>query len=333
MAFVSRISADVGACLAISASLVAVAVLLMPAAAAEAPSIGQQIQTQSSAGTTLVGQLLTAIDTSSDTDHAIVQRLLGLSSVADKNTASGKGQLRSENIMVAEADPYFERWQKDADERLKQERTGPTIEPHPLASANPGKSVVVCEAGCRTSKQEIVYIALAYPAEATAAKFTPSSSQVPLDAANGASSVSGTTVEPLEQGTVPCIAGCYGNAVTSKVTAQKSASAVEGPPTLYVSQMIPRRPRLQLKVRSQFSVNGAIVGPIRAPRLKQARHPFGRTIAAKVRAAKFVPLEHWRTKVLPAVASAKHHERTAKLITSAKTMPQRHVKLSRVAAK
>jgi hypothetical protein len=33
------------------------------------------------------------------------------------------------------------------------------IKPHPLAAANPDKSVVVWEAGCRTRNDEIVYIA------------------------------------------------------------------------------------------------------------------------------------------------------------------------------
>jgi hypothetical protein len=91
---------------------------------------------------------------------------------------------------AAKPDPNFDRWQKDANERLKEENSIKEPLPHPLAAANPGKSVVVCEAGCGTLKDEIVYIADIVRAETPEKKFEPNSA-IPDD------------------GSAPCIAGCY----------------------------------------------------------------------------------------------------------------------------
>jgi hypothetical protein len=96
----------------------------------------------------------------------------------------------SGNASSAKSDPNFDRWQKDANDRLKEEDAVKESTPHPLAAANPGKSVVVCEAGCRTSKDEIVYIAAVVQADVPDKKFEP-------NAANP------------DEGSVPCIAGCY----------------------------------------------------------------------------------------------------------------------------
>jgi hypothetical protein len=91
---------------------------------------------------------------------------------------------------AAKPDPNFDRWQKDANERLKEENAIKEPPPHPLATANPGKSVVVCEAGCRTPKDEIVYIAEVVAAVVPEKKFEPNSANP-------------------DDGSAPCIAGCY----------------------------------------------------------------------------------------------------------------------------
>lgn len=109
------------------------------------------------------------------------------SSEQEPETESSSG---SDNNRSASPDPNFERWQKDAKERLQEENQLRDPPQHPLAVANPGKSVVVCEAGCRTTADEIVYIAAAVPAEAADKKFEPNSSAG-------------------DDGAAPCIAGCY----------------------------------------------------------------------------------------------------------------------------
>ena len=117
------------------------------------------------------------------------------------------------SIIVADADPYFERWQNDANERLKEENSRNTPQLNSLQTANPDQAVVVCEAGCQTTKDEIVYIATVVPAVLPAAKFEPS--------------VSGEgTAAPLDDGSVPCIAGCYERPEPRSQTAPRRTAEV-----------------------------------------------------------------------------------------------------------
>jgi hypothetical protein len=178
------------------------------------------------------------------------------------------------SILMVDADPNFERWQKDADERLKEENSAKTPPMHPLAAANPGKSVVVCEAGCATTKDEVVYIADVVPAVLPEGKFEPSSS---------------TGAAPLDEGSVPCIAGCYERPEKSKTAPRRNAENRDTAPKVYVAAVTsapatigvvitPRRP-VHIKIqkpaaihshRIQVGLNGAIIERRSAIRPKTA---------------------------------------------------------------
>jgi hypothetical protein len=109
---------------------------------------------------------------------------------APANAESPADQSTDQSNTAAKPDPNFDRWQKDANERLKEENAIKEPVQHPLAAANPGNNVVVCEAGCRTPKDEIVYIAAIVRNDVPDKKFEPSSAN-------------------RDDGSVPCIAGCY----------------------------------------------------------------------------------------------------------------------------
>ena len=289
-----------GARSTVKIGLIAAAAFVAPVCTAQEQTIVRIASEQAGARMTFLEEIADAVAIGTSTDHVILQRLLGVSDTsgaAANKRSSDKSQPVLQSILVVEADPYYERWQKDANERLKQEKATLTSKTHPLAASNPDKSVVVCEAGCRTKEDEIVYIATAYSAVTEQAKFTPSSS----------SSTTGETIEPLDKDSVPCIAGCYGPPpVSHRMVEKPKAASIEQAPVVASE---PRRPAHPYRIRAakgrtQFAVNGAIVGPVRVARVKAIRNPLARRIAAKVRAAKFAPvIDAWHTKVTRAVGA------------------------------
>lgn len=116
----------------------------------------------------------------------------------------GRGTIRQ--LMVAPDDPFFPRWESDARERLATEKRGggETVRnAHPLAIANPDKAVVICEAGCASGEDEIVYSAPAAFGERL------------LEVAASGEKTLGITLASVdtwatENGGFECLAGCYG---------------------------------------------------------------------------------------------------------------------------
>jgi hypothetical protein len=160
---------------------------------------------------------------------------------------------------AAKPDPNFDRWQKDANDRLKEENAVKDPDPHPLAAANPGKNVVVCEAGCRTTKDEIVYIAAVVRSDVTDKKFEPSSAN-------------------KDDGSVPCVAGCYDRDEPKRPVSRQRAeiahpfrvAAKDGADEIVSHVVTEHTPKIKLhdriasKIapkghRAQFGRNGAIV--------------------------------------------------------------------------
>lgn len=141
-------------------------------------------------------------------------------------------------ITVADADPNFARWQRDADERLKQENSTSTPKQHPFALAHPDKSIVVCEAGCGpTTKDEIVYMEAVVPAvlPQLSGRLEPDSSLRTDPAAVG-----------LQDGELPCLAGCYRNIhheasahIDSDKAGGNDAHGVSGERSLMLERVVP----------------------------------------------------------------------------------------------
>lgn len=226
-------------------------------------------------------------------------------------------------IMGPDADPNFARWHKDAQEKLKAEGKVGTVKPHPLALAHPGKMVVVCEAGCRTPKDEIVYIASLVPAV------------LPADQTGGsleATSSGGASAAASEVGEVTCIAGCYVRPERAKPeprrradvdqkpmetpvqryagivqTAMRSALAAApapdvGAPARSARVADERATQRQRFARVERGFNGAIVQVRKPPALQRAHDPqkFAHT---HVRASKRVTVaatDRWITTVVAA---------------------------------
>jgi hypothetical protein len=115
------------------------------------------------------------------------------------------------SIVVAEADPYFELWQKNATERVKEESKTVDTHANPLQIAHPDKAVVVCEAGCLTTKDEIVYIAAIVPGVLPAGSLEPTSSD-------------GHPAAAVDEGALPCIAGCYDRPERSRPALDRAAA-------------------------------------------------------------------------------------------------------------
>ncbi|NOT70294.1 MAG: hypothetical protein HOP09_03125 [Hyphomicrobium sp.] len=235
-------------------------------------------------------------------------------------------------IMVAAADPYFDRWQKDANERLKEEASGKKFVLHPLQAATPDVSVIVCEAGCRTLKDEVVYTAAYVPAVPPARTFEPASS--PPNA--------GPAAEPaLDEGSLPCIAGCYERPERPASSPRRQAGLHDGertvvsasgvvekrvpPPQLITGAIAPltvaATPGRAVRAQ-QIGYNGAIV-EVRPEQRKSVRTGFhkGRTAlrllklrpakATRDSDAKAKTLPGWRTTVVMVRPQEKAHKTPA----------------------
>lgn len=251
------------------------------------------------------------------------RKFLGFADVTTPNGNASKFEATSKeqrSIIVADADPYFERWQKDADERLKLESNSRTPKQHPLAAEHPEQSVIVCEAGCATTKDEIVYMAAYVQAVPPPRQLDPSSS--------GQMAPAGDSVA-IEDGSLPCIAGCYDNPETANAAARHRAEIQNAPAarlTVAAAPKIQARVAkiraasiaVRLRTRIQMASNGAIVEGRTAQRFAQRATPqralklakIARIGAFKTRAVKArlfkasvlkaSAIKPWRTKVIAA---------------------------------
>ena len=113
-------------------------------------------------------------------------------------------------IRIADADPNFSMWQKNARERLKEESAPIAGPEHPLAMAHPDDFVIICEAGCRDkdSPDHIVYM-VSKTAAATGLsstrKMEPTAGELPSN--SDAKPKTGDIVG--DQNVILCVAGCY----------------------------------------------------------------------------------------------------------------------------
>ncbi len=238
----------------------------------------------------------------------------------------------AEKIIVADADPYFSRWQKDATERLNQEKKFTTRGEHQVAKLHPDSFVVVCEAGCRSNVGDVVYIV----SKAAAGAAKPPKPEVAIletTAASGSESTANADTfskpeRPIEPAAtdgstdgskdLPCVAGCYdrpqprrpsGNHRTElpsqrlaethsaparwRPAAALAITAAAAPPAVIAKQPIS-------KVRStQIGRNGAIVSAD-APRLRRADSvKFARAVIARLKTP-----NSWRATVQRSSAPA-----------------------------
>jgi hypothetical protein len=225
---------------------------------------------------------LSANTADSGPNQTYMRRALGVATAASeplKEKPAAKPAVEQRSIIVAEADPYFDRWQKDADERLKQEGAARKPKQHPFAAEHPDKSVIVCEAGCATTKDEIVYMAAYVQALPPTRQLEPSSSD--QGAVN--TSQSGDAQSGLDEGSLPCVAGCYDKSEPAKPATRNHADIEPATPlavtlaaaspttevvakTSAVSKLLPVRKRLQL------ANNGAIVEGRTAHRVLRQAH-------------------------------------------------------------
>ena len=190
-----------------------------------------------------MGLLLTA-DASEEAASTFFKRNFAPQQLAQAE-ASPEANEPAEGRSGQAGDPNFKRWQVEADQRLKEENTIETGPQHPLAVAYPGKAVVVCEAGCRTDKDEVVYVAAIVPAVLPEQKFDPSSS-------------AGTRAK-LDEGAAPCIAGCYDRPERPVAAVQRKSELIETPAAKHAYPL----------TRAEPSTVGVILPPERAA-------PYGR---------------------------------------------------------
>ncbi len=184
------------------------------------------------------------------------------------------------NIMVADADPNFGKWQDQANDRLKQEKSVLTPHEHPLAAANPGSFVIVCEAGCRGAPEQIVYQVV----RSEAATLAPRQ-YVPTDASQQGAATSEAAVATQDPNTIQCLAGCYDS---PKVHRARQASRAVTPK----AEAVPVKAASLKKRGPQICRNGAIVGPDPASKHAAVRNAITRTIASRLGA-----VTGWRTSV------------------------------------
>lgn len=151
-------------------------------------------------------------------------------------------------VFLAEVDPNFDRWQRDANEHLKQEHARNAPKLHPLAAAHPTKSVVVCEAGCgKSTADQIVYIAPVVPA-------------VLMTASSDADGPPEPAAANLGDGELACVAGCYVR--TSIETGRRQVGENHDGLGAHETSIV----LTATSQRSQAGQNGGIVDVQRAPR-------------------------------------------------------------------
>jgi hypothetical protein len=168
--------------------------------------------------------LFTVVDANSTDQRNYPERIFTSAAKIEPAAASDTANAATQrSIVVAEADPYFERWQKDANERLKGEHDFHDPNPHPLAAADPNNAVVVCVAGCETTKDVVVYSAPIVPGVLPAGQFEASTS-------------AGAT--PSDEGSLPCIAGCYDDSAPSRPSKRQTAEFNSRPSVVTASPAV-----------------------------------------------------------------------------------------------
>ncbi len=121
------------------------------------------------------------------------------------------------------ADPNFDRWQRDANEKLTHEVDQTKRKENPLALAHPDSFVVACEAGCRYPKDHIIYMVL--KSAASTRRLDVASSDV-AQVGTPLQSAQAPAVE--EVGSLPCVAGCYDSEQPKKRQVVNNADARDG---------------------------------------------------------------------------------------------------------
>lgn len=258
-------------------------------------------------------------------------------------------------IIIAAADPYYERWQRDANERLKAEGAAQTIKQHPLAAAHPDKSVIVCEAGCSGRKDEVVYMAAYVPAVAPPRTFEP--------AASGNGSEGPAAQSEGDDDSLPCIAGCYERPEPSYASRRRQAETQEQAPVAPVAPVkladahfnpvitgaitpLSEPPQVIAKAqRFQLCSNGAIIEqaaalPDGALKVKAAQRILKSVKAAqaarlKTQVLKAAVLMGWQAKVTRAEPQAaprlQHRTPGLRAFKNARHVirPQRYARIAR----
>lgn len=123
---------------------------------------------------------------------------------ADAPAAAAAADSPAPSPEKGRADPNFDRWQRDADEKLKHEVDLTKRKENPLALAYPDSFVVACEAGCRDPKDQIIYMVL--KTAASTRRLDVASSEV-AQISTPLQNAPAPAVE--DDGSVPCVAGCY----------------------------------------------------------------------------------------------------------------------------
>jgi hypothetical protein len=153
-----------------------------------------------------LAKIFSVFDAGAGDEAAHIRQILGrlLPAKASKTPAVlEEPESRIVFLMAAGNDPRFKQWQKDADERLKQEAADTAFKQHPFAIAHPDQSVVVCEAGCLIPDDEIVYLAAIVPA-----RLLTVLSDEQADPVSSAGTLV-TAALTLESSDLSCVAGCY----------------------------------------------------------------------------------------------------------------------------
>jgi hypothetical protein len=256
------------------------------------------------------GQLFAVADAQADAHLTVFERAFGVpkKKVTAPVTTSALPAPAVKQIMVADADPYFERWQKDANQRLQEENTVRTVKQHPLAAANPEKSVVVCEAGCRSGVDEIVYINALVSARPETGQLQLSSSDTPAASAG---------FQPIDSHSAPCIAGCYDAPELSPAAPHRKAAdipAAAAPVKMAAAAPIPAKTRQE---RSQRGFNGAIIETLHRT-AKPVQHAAHRSIA-KAKPIRVAVARGWRTKVISFVPPVQKRTGLVRAVRHAKS--------------
>ena len=202
-------------------------------------------------------------------------------------------------IRIVDADPNFSMWQKNAQERLKEEMAPIAGPEHPLAMSHPDDFVIICEAGCRDkdSPDHIVYM-VSKTAAATGLsstrKMEPTVGELPSN--SDAKPKTGDIVG--DQNVILCVAGCYespkeyrsGLAVHANVKAAKADLVrVASVGTQDLRAARPALTPVKLRIQKIASRHAAV---------------------KRQRPAKITLRKGWRVTVVKTEPQATHHELT-----------------------
>lgn len=222
--------------------------------------------------------------------------------LADTAPPAGKGKGK----MVEAGDSNFELWQKLANEALKGEQKLRQTPPHRLALEHPDQYVVVCEAGCRSANEEIVYAVAKAEARAVVTALEPTSAgAVPDTEPSNASDKDAPDKNASDRrvqspDTILCLAGCY-DSPRQHAARSKSAEAGQQPAQKFAAAAS----HMAAKAGVAAAAPGATVAPAAAlmPKLPRAG-------AVQVRRVELASARPWQTRIIfetPSVRSAGRH--------------------------